>query len=179
MQLSKVLFVTLHEDPAEAEIISHKLLLRSCYIRRVSSGIYSYLPLMWRVLRKTSQIIREEMNLIGGQECLLPQLQISDLWEESGRWKTYTEAEGIMFSLIDRQNRELALGPTHEEIICEIFRSHPKSYKDLPVNLYQIQTKFRDEIRPRFGVMRSREFLMKDAYSFDIDEKGLVKSYGK
>ena len=103
MQLSKVLFVTLREDPAEAEIISHKLLLRSCYIRRVSSGIYSYLPLMWRVLRKTSQIIREEMNLIGGQECLLPQLQISDLWEESGRWKTYTEAEGIMFSLIDRQ----------------------------------------------------------------------------
>ena len=177
MQLSKVLFVTLREDPAEAEIISHKLLLRSCYIRRVSSGIYSYLPLMWRVLRKTSQIIREEMNLIGGQECLLPQLQISDLWEESGRWKTYTEAEGIMFSLIDRQNRELALGPTHEEVVTSIVRDMVVSYKQMPLNLYQIQTKFRDEIRPRFGLMRSREFIMKDAYSFDENLENLQKNY--
>ncbi len=177
MRLSQVLFVTLREDPAEAEIISHKLLLRACYIRRVSSGIYSYLPLMWRVLQKTSQIIREEMNLVGAQECLLPQLQISDLWKESGRWETYTKAEGIMFSLIDRQKKELALGPTHEEVITSIVRDMITSYKQMPLNLYQVQTKFRDEIRPRFGLMRSREFIMKDSYSFDENLENLQKSY--
>ncbi|MFY0609809.1 MAG: proline--tRNA ligase [Candidatus Atelocyanobacterium thalassa] len=177
MRLSQVLFVTLREDPAEAEIMSHKLLLRACYIRRISSGIYSYLPLMWRVLQKTSQIVREEMNFVGAQECLLPQLQISDLWKESGRWETYTKAEGIMFSLVDRQKKELALGPTHEEIITSIVRDMITSYKQMPLNLYQIQTKFRDEIRPRFGLMRSREFMMKDAYSFDENIENLQKNY--
>ena len=177
MRLSQVLFVTLREDPAEAEIMSHKLLLRACYIRRISSGIYSYLPLMWRVLQKTSQIVREEMNFVGAQECLLPQLQISDLWKESGRWETYTKAEGIMFSLVDRQKKELALGPTHEEVITSIVRDMITSYKQMPLNLYQIQTKFRDEIRPRFGLMRSREFMMKDAYSFDENIENLQKNY--
>jgi prolyl-tRNA synthetase len=177
MRFSQMLFVTLREDPAEAEIPSHKLLLRAGYIRRIGSGIYAYLPLMWRVLSKVSQIVRQEMNAAGGQECLLPQLQPSELWKESGRWDTYTKAEGIMFSLIDRQERELGLGPTHEEIITAIARDMLRSYRQLPVNLYQIQTKFRDEIRPRFGLMRGREFIMKDSYSFDADEEGLKKSY--
>jgi prolyl-tRNA synthetase len=172
-----MLFVTLREDPAEAEIKSHKLLVRAGYIRRVGSGIYSYLPLMWRVLQKVSQIVREEMNATGAQECLLPQLQPSDLWRESGRWDTYTKAEGIMFSLIDRSDRELGLGPTHEEIITAIAREMIRSYRQLPLNLYQIQTKFRDEIRPRFGLMRGREFIMKDAYSFHTDEESLKQTY--
>lgn len=172
-----MLFVTLREDPAEAEIPSHKLLLRAGYIRRIGSGIYAYLPLMWRVLQKVSQIVREEMNAAGAQECLLPQLQPSELWKESGRWETYTKAEGIMFSLIDRQERELGLGPTHEEVITTVAKDMIRSYRQLPVNLYQIQTKFRDEIRPRFGLMRGREFIMKDAYSFNEDEASLQKSY--
>ncbi|CCQ50403.1 MULTISPECIES: proline--tRNA ligase [Crocosphaera] len=177
MRLSQMLFVTLREDPAEAEIPSHKLLLRAGYIRRIGSGIYAYLPLMWRVLQKVSQIVREEMNAAGAQECLLPQLQPSELWKESGRWETYTKAEGIMFSLIDRQERELGLGPTHEEVITTVAKDMIRSYRQLPVNLYQIQTKFRDEIRPRFGLMRGREFIMKDAYSFNEDEASLQKSY--
>ncbi|ACK69969.1 prolyl-tRNA synthetase [Gloeothece citriformis PCC 7424] len=177
MRLSQMLFVTLREDPAEAEIPSHKLLLRAGYIRRIGSGIYAYLPLMWRVLQKVSQIVRQEMNATGAQECLLPQLQPSELWKESGRWDTYTKAEGIMFALEDRQERELGLGPTHEEVITFIAREMIRSYRQLPVNLYQIQTKFRDEIRPRFGLMRGREFIMKDAYSFDTDPEGLKKTY--
>jgi prolyl-tRNA synthetase len=172
-----MLFVTLREDPAEAEIPSHKLLLRAGYIRRIGSGIYAYLPLMWRVLQKVSQIVREEMNATGAQECLLPQLQPSDLWKESGRWDTYTQAEGIMFALTDRQERELGLGPTHEEVITTIAKEMVRSYRQLPLNLYQIQTKFRDEIRPRFGLMRGREFIMKDAYSFHPDEASLKETY--
>ena len=177
MRLSQMLFVTLREDPAEAEIPSHKLLVRAGYIRRIGSGIYSYLPLMWRVLQKVSQIVREEMDKTGAQECLLPQLQPAELWQESGRWDTYTKAEGIMFSLIDRQERQLGLGPTHEEIITAIARDMIRSYRQLPLNLYQIQTKFRDEIRPRFGLMRGREFIMKDAYSFHTDEASLKETY--
>jgi prolyl-tRNA synthetase len=177
MRLSKMLFVTLREDPAEAEIPSHKLLLRAGYIRRIGSGIYAYLPLMWRVLQKVSQIVREEMNATGAQECLLPQLQPSELWKESGRWDTYTKAEGIMFAFQDRQEREVALGPTHEEVITTIARDMIRSYRQLPLNLYQIQTKFRDEIRPRFGLMRGREFIMKDGYSFHTDEESLKKTY--
>ena len=177
MRLSQMLFVTLREDPAEAEIPSHKLLLRAGYIRRIGSGIYAYLPLMWRVLQKISQIVRQEMNATGAQECLLPQLQPAELWRESGRWDTYTQAEGIMFALIDRQERELGLGPTHEEVITIIARDMIRSYRQLPLHLYQIQTKFRDEIRPRFGLMRGREFIMKDGYSFNADENSLKKTY--
>ncbi|HEY9637814.1 MAG TPA: proline--tRNA ligase, partial [Coleofasciculaceae cyanobacterium] len=177
MRLSNMLFVTLREDPAEAEIPSHKLLLRAGYIRRIGSGIYAYLPLMWRVLQKVSQIVREEMNATGAQECLLPQLQPSELWKESGRWDTYTKAEGIMFAFQDRQEREVALGPTHEEVITTIARDMIRSYRQLPLHLYQIQTKFRDEIRPRFGLMRGREFIMKDGYSFHTDEESLKKTY--
>lgn len=172
-----MLFVTLREDPAEAEIPSHKLLLRAGYIRRIGSGIYAYLPLMWRVLKKVSQIVREEMDATGAQECLLPQLQPADLWRESGRWDTYTQAEGIMFAMTDRQQRELGLGPTHEEVITTIAKDMIRSYRQLPVHLYQIQTKFRDEIRPRFGLMRGREFIMKDGYSFHTSEESLKKTY--
>ncbi|MGP1381983.1 MAG: proline--tRNA ligase [Thainema sp.] len=179
MRLSQMLFVTLREDPAEAEIPSHKLLVRAGYIRRIGSGVYSYLPLMWRVLKKVSKIVREEMDAAGAQECLLPQIQPAELWRESGRWDTYTQAEGIMFAITDRQQRELGLGPTHEEVITTIAKEMIRSYRQLPQNLYQIQTKFRDEIRPRFGLMRGREFIMKDAYSFDADEAGLEESYQK
>jgi prolyl-tRNA synthetase len=177
MRLNQMLFVTLRETPAEAEIPSHQLLLRAGYIRRIGSGIYAYMPLMWRVLQKVSQIVRSEMDATGAQECLLPQLQPSQLWQESGRWDTYTKAEGIMFSLTDRSDRELGLGPTHEEIITTIARETIRSYRQLPLNLYQIQTKFRDEIRPRFGLMRGREFIMKDAYSFHVDEASLKETY--
>ncbi|MDY6783302.1 MAG: proline--tRNA ligase [Cyanobacteriota bacterium] len=178
MRLSQMLFVTLKESPAEAVIPSHQLLLRAGYIRRIGSGIYSYLPLMWRVLQKVSQIVREEMNGTGAQECLLPQLQPSELWKESGRWDTYTKAEGIMFAFEDRQRREVALGPTHEEVITTIAKETIRSYRQLPQHLYQIQSKFRDEIRPRFGLMRGREFIMKDGYSFHADEESLKKTYG-
>ncbi|MBE9210565.1 proline--tRNA ligase [Nostoc sp. LEGE 06077] len=177
MRLSQMLFVTLRDDPADAEIPSHKLLLRAGYIRRIGSGIYAYLPFMWRVLQKVSQIVREEMNATGAQECLLPQLQPADLWKESGRWDTYTKAEGIMFSLIDRRDQQLGLGPTHEEVITAIARDMIRSYRQLPLHLYQLQTKFRDEIRPRFGLMRGREFIMKDGYSFHVDEESLKKTY--
>jgi prolyl-tRNA synthetase len=177
MRVSQSLFVTLREDPSEAEIPSHKLLLRAGYIRRIGSGVYAYLPLMWRVLKKVSQIVREEMDATGAQECLLPQIQPSELWKESGRWETYTKAEGIMFSLVDRQKRELGLGPTHEEVITTIAKDMIKSYRQLPLHLYQIQTKFRDEIRPRFGLMRGREFIMKDGYSFHTDAASLKNTY--
>ena len=177
MRISQMLFVTLREDPAEAEIPSHKLLLRAGYIRRIGSGIYAYLPLMWRVLKKVSQIVREEMDATGAQECLLPQLQPADLWRESGRWDTYTQTEGIMFALTDRRDTELGLGPTHEEVITTIAKDMIRSYRQLPIHLYQIQTKFRDEIRPRFGLMRGREFIMKDGYSFHTNEASLKKTY--
>ncbi|MEM9136126.1 MAG: proline--tRNA ligase [Cyanobacteria bacterium P01_F01_bin.42] len=179
MRLSSMLFVTLRDDPAEAEIPSHKLLVRAGYIRRVGSGLYSYLPLMWRVLQKVSAIVREEMNAAGAQECLLPQLQPSELWRESGRWDTYTKAEGIMFALTDRQDREVGLGPTHEEIITALARDLIRSYRQLPLHLYQIQSKFRDEIRPRFGLMRGREFIMKDGYSFHPDMESLQATYDR
>ena len=177
MRLSQMLLVTLRNDPAEAEIPSHKLLIRAGYIRRIGNGIYAYLPLMLRVINKVSTIVREEMNATGAQECLLPQLQPAELWQESGRWDTYTQAEGIMFSLIDRQNRELGLGPTHEEVITTVAKDMIRSYRQLPLHLYQLQTKFRDEIRPRFGLMRGREFIMKDGYSFHADEESLKKTY--
>jgi prolyl-tRNA synthetase len=179
MRLSQMLLITLRDDPAEAEIKSHKLLLRAGYIRRIGSGLYAYLPLMWRVLQKVSKIVREEMNATGAQECLLPQIQPAELWRESGRWETYTKAEGIMFSLVDRQQRELGLGPTHEEVITAIAKDMIRSYRQLPTHLYQIQTKFRDEIRPRFGLMRSREFIMKDGYSFHTDTDSLKETYGQ
>ncbi|NEP63021.1 MAG: proline--tRNA ligase [Symploca sp. SIO2G7] len=177
MRLSQMLFVTLREDPAEAEIPSHKLMLRAGYIRRVASGVFAYLPLMLRVLNKVSNIVREEMNASGAQECLLPQLQPADLWQESGRWDTYTKAEGIMFALTDRRQQEVALGPTHEEVITAVARDMVRSYRQLPAHLYQIQTKFRDEIRPRFGLMRGREFIMKDGYSFHADMESLRATY--
>ena len=177
MRVSRLLLVTLRDDPAEAEIPSHRLLLRAGYIRRVSSGIYAYLPLLWRVLQKVSRIVREEMDATGALETLLPQLQPAELWQRSGRWAGYTAGEGIMFHLLDRQGRELGLGPTHEEVITSLAADLLQSYRQLPVNLYQIQTKFRDEIRPRFGLMRGREFIMKDAYSFHADEASLRETY--
>ncbi|MDS3860281.1 proline--tRNA ligase [Thermosynechococcaceae cyanobacterium BACA0444] len=177
MRLSQMLFVTLRESPAEAEIPSHKLLLRAGYIRRIGSGVYAYLPLLWRVLQKVSAIVRAEMNATGATECLLPQIQPAELWQESGRWDTYTKAEGIMFALTDRQGRQLGLGPTHEEVITAVARDMIRSYRQLPLHLYQIQSKFRDEIRPRFGLMRGREFIMKDGYSFHPDTDSLKKTY--
>ena len=177
MRVSRLMLVTLRDDPAEAEIPSHKLLLRAGYIRRVGSGIYAYLPLLWRVLQKVSAIVREELNATGALETLLPQLQPAELWQRSGRWAGYTAGEGIMFHLEDRQGRELGLGPTHEEVITALAADLLRSYRQLPVNLYQIQTKFRDEIRPRFGLMRGREFIMKDAYSFHADEACLRQTY--
>ncbi|MEB3235840.1 MAG: proline--tRNA ligase [Cyanobacteriota bacterium] len=177
MRVSRLMLVTLRDDPAEAEIPSHKLLLRGGYIRRVSSGIYAYLPLLWRVLQKVERIVREEMDATGALETLLPQLQPAELWQRSGRWDGYTAGEGIMFHLQDRQQRELGLGPTHEEVITALAGDLLRSYRQLPVNLYQIQTKFRDEIRPRFGLMRGREFIMKDAYSFHADEASLKQGY--
>jgi prolyl-tRNA synthetase len=177
MRISQMLFVTQKEDPKEAVVPSHKLLLRAGYIRQTGSGLYTYMPLMWRVLQKISQIVREEMNAKNGQEILMPQIQPAELWKESGRWDTYTKAEKIMFSLTDRHDRELSLGPTHEEVVTDVARQMIKSYRQLPQTLYQIQTKFRDEIRPRFGLMRGREFIMKDAYSFHTDEASLKETY--
>ena len=179
MRVSRLMLVTLRAVPAEAEIASHQLLLRGGYIKRISAGIYAYMPLMWMVLNKITKIVQEEMNKAGGLQTLLPQLQPAELWEKSGRWSAYTEGEGIMFNLKDRQGRLLGLGPTHEEIITKIAGETIFSYKQLPINLYQIQTKFRDEIRPRFGLMRSREFIMKDAYSFHPNEKSLKATYQK
>ena len=177
MRVSRLMLVTLRDVPAEAEIPSHRLLLRGGYIRRISAGIYAYLPLLWRVLQKISTIVREELNRTGALETLLPQLQPAELWQRSGRWAGYTAGEGIMFHLEDRQGRELGLGPTHEEVITTLAGDLLRSYRQLPVNLYQIQTKFRDEIRPRFGLMRGREFIMKDAYSFHADEDCLRRTY--
>lgn len=174
MKMSKLFVQTLREFPSDAEVISHKLLARAGYIKKLSSGIYNYLPLMWRVLRKVENIVREEMNNAGAQELLMPFVQPKELWEESGRWEVYGKE---LMRMKDRHDRDMCLGPTHEEIITSIARDGIKSYKQMPVNLYQIQSKFRDEIRPRFGLLRGREFIMKDAYSFDVDEKGLDKEY--
>ena len=179
MRVSRLMLVTLRDVPADAEIASHQLLLRGGYIRRVGSGIYAYLPLMWRVLRKISAIVQEEMDATGALETLLPQLQPAELWERSGRWQGYTAGEGIMFHLEDRQGRQVGLGPTHEEVVTALAGELLRSYRQLPVTVYQIQSKFRDEIRPRFGLMRGREFIMKDAYSFHADEDDLQRCYSE
>jgi prolyl-tRNA synthetase len=167
----------LKEVPADVQIVSHQLMLRAGMIRQEAAGIYAWLPLGLRVLRKVEQIVREEMDSIGALETLLPQLQPAELWQRSGRWAGYTAGEGIMFHLVDRQERSLGLGPTHEEVVTELAADLLRSYRQLPVCLYQIQTKFRDEIRPRFGLMRGREFIMKDAYSFHADEACLRRTY--
>jgi len=170
---------TLRDVPAEAEIISHQLLVRGGFIKRLTGGIYAYMPLLWKVLKKITLIVEEELSTRGCLQTLLPQLQPSEIWEKSGRWKSYTEGEGIMFSLKDRQGKKLGLGPTHEEVITQIISQTIQSYKQLPINIFQIQTKFRDEIRPRFGLMRSREFIMKDAYSFHANENDLQSTYSE
>ena len=174
MRSSQTLLATMRETPAEAEIVSHRLMLRAGLIRLLASGLYTWLPLGVRVLRKVEAIVREEMNAAGAQEVLMPAVQPAELWEESGRWSNFGPE---LLRLKDRHDRDFCVGPTHEEVITDIARREVRSYKQLPVNLYQIQTKFRDEIRPRFGVMRAREFIMKDAYSFDLDADGLERSY--
>jgi prolyl-tRNA synthetase len=176
MDYSRLLIPTLKEEPAEAEVVSHKLMLRAGMIRKLAAGIYSYLPVGVRVLRKVETIIREEMNRAGAQEVLLPAVQPAELWRESGRWELYGK-ELLRFK--DRHERDCCIGPTHEEVITDLVRREIRSYRQLPMNLYQIQTKFRDEIRPRFGLMRGREFTMKDAYSFDADDAGADESYRK
>ncbi len=176
MRVSQLLNPTLREVPAEAEVVSHQLMLRAGFIRKAAAGIYTYLPLGWKVIRKIEQIVREEMDIKGGQEVMLPIMQPAELWKESGRWDVYGPE---MFRLRDRHNREFCLGPTHEEIITDLVRSEVRSYKQLPLLIYQIQNKYRDERRPRFGLMRGREFIMKDLYSFDKDLPGLLESYNK
>ena len=174
MRCTQTLLATMRETPAEAEIVSHRLMLRAGLVRLLASGLYTWLPLGMRVLRKVEAVVREEMNAAGAQEVLMPAVQPAELWEESGRWGSFGPE---LLRLKDRHERDFCVGPTHEEVITDIARREVRSYKQLPVNLYQIQTKFRDEIRPRFGVMRAREFIMKDAYSFDIDAEGLERSY--
>jgi prolyl-tRNA synthetase len=174
MRYSQLFIPTRREDPSEAEVVSHKLLVRAGYLRMLARGIYTYLPLAWRTLRKIEEVIRQEMDRAGAQEVLMPSVQPSELWEESGRWAMYGP-ELLRFQ--DRKGANFCLGPTHEEVITSLVRGEVRSYKQLPVNLYQIQTKFRDEIRPRAGLMRGREFIMKDAYSFDVDEAGAKRSY--
>lgn len=176
MKSSELFNPTLREIPSEAEIVSHQLLLRAGFIRKTSGGIYTYLPLGYRVIKKIMQIVREEMDRAGGQEILMPIIQPAELWQESGRWDAYGDE---MFRVTDRHNRHFALGPTHEEVITSLVDGNVHSYRDLPLLLYQIQNKYRDEIRPRFGLMRGREFIMKDLYSFDIDDEGLDVSYSK
>lgn len=174
MKMSKLFVQTMRDFPSDAEVISHKMLGRAGYIKKLAPGVYTYQPLMWRVLKKVENIVREEMDKAGAQELLMPFVQPKELWEESGRWEVYGRE---LMRLKDRHDRDMCLGPTHEEIITSVARDSLKSYKQLPVNLYQIQSKFRDEIRPRYGLLRGREFIMKDAYSFDIDEAGLDKEY--
>ena len=174
MKMSKMFIQTLREYPSDAEVISHKMLGRAGFIKKLAPGVYTYQPLMWKVLKKIENIVREEMDNAGAQELLMPFVQPKELWEESGRWEVYGKE---LMRLKDRHNRDMCLGPTHEEIITSVARDGLKSYKQLPVNLYQIQSKFRDEIRPRYGLLRGREFIMKDAYSFDLDEAGLDKEY--
>jgi prolyl-tRNA synthetase len=174
MRLSQSFIPTMREDPSEAEVISHRLMLRAGMIRKVAAGIYSYLPLGLRVIRKIEAIVREEMNRVGAHELLLPILSPAELWKETGRWDFYGKE---LVRLHDRHDRDFCLGPTHEEVVTDLFRREVRSYRQLPLTLYQIQTKFRDEIRPRFGLMRGREFIMKDAYSFDQDEAGAQRNY--
>jgi len=171
---SKIFVPTSRDNPSEAELVSHKLMVRSGMIKRTAAGIYNWLPIGLKILKKIEEIVRKNLDETGAQEILMPMVQPSDLWKESERFNEYGK-ELLVFS--DRSKREFVLGPTHEEVVSDIFRSYPISYKNLPINFYQIQTKFRDEIRPRFGVMRAREFIMKDAYSFDINKKGLEESY--
>ena len=170
MRLSQYPINTMKETPAEAEVISHQLMLRAGLIRRLAAGLYTWLPMGLRVLQKVERIVREEMNRAGAFELVMPVVQPAELWQESGRWSVYGP-ELLRFK--DRHERDFVAGPTHEEVITDIARRELKSYRQLPVNFYQIQTKFRDEVRPRFGVMRAREFIMKDAYSFHIDEESL------
>ena len=171
---SKVFIPTLKDSPQDAEVISHQLMLRAGMIRKVSSGIYTWLPLGLKVLRKIENIVREEMDQSGAQEVLMPMVHPKELWEETKRWEKMGPE---LLRLKDRHDRDFCLGPTHEEVITDLVRNNVKSYKELPLNIYQIQTKFRDEIRPRYGVMRGREFLMKDSYSFNIDEVSLQETY--
>lgn len=174
MRASRFLLSTLKETPADAEVISHQLMLRAGLIRKLASGLYTWMPLGLRVLRKVEHIVRDEMNKSGAQEVLMPVVQPAELWQESGRWQQYGPE---LLRISDRHQRDFCLGPTHEEVITDLIRGEISSYKQLPANFYQIQTKFRDEIRPRFGVMRSREFIMKDAYSFHIDQASLQDTY--
>ena len=174
MLFSKLLFPTLKEAPQEAEVVSHQLMLRAGMIRKVASGIYTWLPLGLKVLKKIESIVREEMDASGAQEVFMPMVQPKELWEETLRWDKMGPE---LLRIKDRHERDFCLGPTHEEVITDIIRSNVKSYKELPLNIYQIQTKFRDEVRPRYGIMRGREFLMKDAYSFNIDEESLQETY--
>jgi len=174
MRTSEFPLQTIKETPADAEIASHRLMLRAGLIRKLAAGLYTWLPLGLRVLRRVERIVREEMERAGALEVSMPAVQPAELWQESGRWEQYGP-ELLRFK--DRHQREFCFGPTHEEIITELARNELKSYKQLPINFYQIQTKFRDEIRPRFGVMRAREFLMKDAYSFHLDEASLAETY--
>ena len=171
---SKVFLPTLKDTPQDAEVISHQLMLRAGMIRRVTSGIYTWLPIGLKVLRKVENIVREEMDASGAQEVLMPMVQPKELWEETQRWEKMGPE---LLRIQDRHERDFCLGPTHEEVITDLIRNNIKSYKELPLNLYQIQTKFRDEVRPRYGVMRGREFLMKDSYSFNLDEDSLNESY--
>src|SRR5437868_4978600 len=174
MRVSAFFLSTLKEAPSEAELISHKLMLRAGMIRRLGSGLYSWMPLGLRVLRRVENIVREEMNAAGAVELFMPAVQPAELWEETGRWAVFGPQ---MLKITDRHERSFCFGPTHEEVITDIARNELRSYRQLPVNFYQIQTKFRDEIRPRFGVMRAREFIMKDAYSFHADEASLQEGY--
>ena len=176
MRMSQYFLPTLKENPAEAQIVSHRLMLRAGLVRQTSAGIYSWLPLGFRVLKNIEHIVREEQDAPGAQEVLMPTIQSADLWRESGRYDAYGPE---MLRIKDRHDREMLYGPTNEEMITELFRDGVKSYRDLPKNLYHIQWKFRDEVRPRFGVMRGREFLMKDNYSFDLDKAGATHSYNK
>ncbi|TCT11263.1 prolyl-tRNA synthetase [Tepidamorphus gemmatus] len=176
MRLSRYFLPILKETPKEAEIVSHRLMLRTGMIRQEAAGIYAWLPIGLKVLRKVEQVVREEQNRAGAIELLMPTIQSADLWRESGRYDDYGKE---MLRIQDRHEREMLFGPTNEEMITEIFRAYVRSYRDLPLNLYHIQWKFRDEVRPRFGVMRSREFLMKDAYSFDLDQEGARASYNR
>ena len=176
MRLSRYFLPILKETPKEAEIVSHRLMLRAGMVRQEAAGIYAWLPLGHRVLKKVEQIVREEQNRAGAIELLMPTIQAADLWRESGRYDDYGKE---MLRIQDRHERDMLFGPTNEEMITEIFRAYVRSYKDLPLNLYHIQWKFRDEVRPRFGVMRSREFLMKDAYSFDLDQESARRSYNR
>ncbi|TXT24750.1 MAG: prolyl-tRNA synthetase [Rhodocyclaceae bacterium] len=175
MRTSQFFFTTLKEAPADAEVISQKMMLRAGYIKRAAAGIYTWMPLGLRVLRKVENIVREEMNNAGALELLMPAVQPAELWQESGRWEQYGP-ELLRFK--DRHQREFVIGPTHEEVITDVVRRDVKSYRQLPIHLYQVQTKFRDEIRPRFGVMRGREFLMKDGYSFHSSFDDLKREYG-